>query len=95
MSDATAAETATRVVLSYDPDEIDDVSRYWVEDELSKDSYEGYVRRTYGTVAEGEEFEEFVSKGCSVPMDVTLRVERLEGGTTVGEGTTVEIRRRE
>lgn len=95
MSDAATAETASRVVLSYDPQAIDDISRYWVEDELSKDAYEAYIRRSYGPVSEGEEFEEFVAKGCSVPMDVTLRVERLEGGSTIGDETAVDIQRRE
>ncbi len=93
MSDA--AETAARVVFSYDPGAIDDVSRYWVEDELSKERFEGYLRRAHDAVAEGEELEEFVSKGCGVPVDVRLRVERLEGGAAVGSETTVEIRRRE
>jgi hypothetical protein len=93
MSDATTG-TATRVVLSYDPEAIDDLSRYWVEDELSRESFEGRVRRTYGAVAEGDTLVEAVSKGCGVPVEVTLRVERLDGGTAVGEGTAVEVRRR-
>lgn len=95
MRDAAVNEQATRLVLTYDPAAIDDVSRYWVEDELSKDAYAGYVRRTYDRVRPGETFEEFVSKGCSVPIAVTLRVERVEGGSRVGGETAVEIRRRE
>lgn len=95
MTDVAAGETASRVVLTYDPDVIDDISRFWVEDELGKGSYVGYIRRTYDTVSEGEDFDEFVSKGCSIPMDVTLRVERLDGGTRIGEDTAVDIRRRD
>lgn len=95
MSDAAAETTASRVVLSYDPAAIDDVSRFWVEDELSKESFEGYIRRTRRDVSEGEAFEEFVSKGCGVPVDVTLRVDRLEGGSEIGEATTVDVRPRD
>jgi len=95
MSGSAATETATRVVLSYDPEAIDDISRFWVEDELSKDAFEGYIRRTHDSLSEGETFEGVVSKGCGVPVDVTLRVERLEGGPGVGEETTVGLRRRE
>lgn len=95
MSDTASTEPATRVVLTYDPAAIDDVSRYWVEDELSKDAYEGYIRRTYDDVNQGAELEEFVSKGCSVPMDVCLRVERLDDGTRIGGDTVVDIQRRE
>ena len=95
MSEARASDAATRVVLSYDPAEIDDVSRFWVENKLSSDSYKGYIRRTYGTVTEGGTVEEFVSKGCGVPIDVTLRVESVEGGSRVCEGTKVDVRPRD
>jgi len=97
MSDSVTAAT-TRVVLSYDPGEIDDVSRYWVENELSSDSYESYIRRSRETVTEGEVFEEFVSKGCGVSIAVNLRVERVErveGGAELGDCTTVDIRPRD
>ena len=93
MSDA--AGTAARAALSYDPARTDDVSRHRAEDELSRDRFAAYLRRPYDAVAEGEGLEEFVSKGCGVPVDVTLRVERLEGGSAVGRETTVEVRRRE
>ena len=95
MSGSATTETATRVVLSYDPEAIDGIPRFWVEDELSKASFEGYISRAHDTLSEGEAFEASVSKGCGVPVDVTLRVERLEGGSGIGEKTTVEVRRRE
>lgn len=95
MSGPATTETATRVVLSYDPDAIDDISRFWVEDELSKESFEGYIRRAHDSLSEGEPFQTSVSKGCGVPVEVTLRVERLEGGPGIDEETTVEVRRRE
>ena len=93
MSDAAGA--AARVVLSYDPARINDVSRYWVGDEPSRDRFAAPLRRAHDAVAEGEELEKFVSKGCGVPVDATLRVERPEGGSAVGAETAVEVRRRE
>ena len=89
-----AAGTAARVVLGYDPTRIDDVSRHWVEDELSRDRFAAPLRRAYDAVAEGEEFEESVSKDRGVPVDVTPRVGRLEGRSAVGAETAVEVRRR-
>jgi hypothetical protein len=47
------AETATRVVLSYDPAGIDEVSRFWVEDELGSDDVAERLRDGHGTLAEG------------------------------------------
>jgi hypothetical protein len=50
MTDVAAAAAATRVVFTYDPEAIEDISRYWVEDELSKPSFAAYVRKRYDTV---------------------------------------------
>ena len=90
-----AAGTAARVVLDYDPARIDGVSRHWVEDEPSRDRFAAPLRRAHDAVAEGEEFEESASKGCGVPVDATLRVERPESGSAVGAETAVEVHRRE
>lgn len=94
MSDAGTVpdrEPATRVVVSYDPSEFDGVSRFWMENELGSDDYAAYLRRAHESASEGETWDEFVSKGCSLPMDVTLRVERVEGGSALGPDTDVEI----
>ena len=88
------AESATRVVLRYDPAEIDDISRFWVEDELGSDDIAERLRDAHGTLAEGEAVEEFVSKGCGVSVGVTPRVERVEGGAKIGDETEIDVRRR-
>ena len=89
------AESATRVVLSYDPAGIDEVSRFWVEDELWSDDVAGRLRDAHGTLAEGDAVEEFVSKGCGVPVGVTLRVERVDGGAEIGNETAINVRPRD
>lgn len=89
-----AAGTTARVVLGYGPARIEDVSRFWVEDELSRDRFAAYLRQAYDLVPEGEGLEEFVSKGCGASVGATLRVERPEGGSAVGAETAVEVRRR-
>lgn len=94
MNDA-ATTRARRLVASYDPSAFDDRTRFWAENELQSDDYAAILRRNYDELAEGDELEESVSKGCGVPADVTLRVERLEAGSKLGEETTVEIRPRE
>ena len=89
------AESATRVVLSYDPAGIDDISRFWVEDELGSDDVAERLRDAHGTLAEGDAVEEFVSKGCGVPVGVTLRVERVEGGAEIDDVTAIDVRRQD
>ncbi|PSQ14087.1 hypothetical protein BRD02_10695 [Halobacteriales archaeon QS_8_69_73] len=82
------------MVLSYDPARIGDISRHWVEDELSRNRSAAYLQLAYDVAPEGEGLEEFVSKGRGVSVDATLRVERPEGGSAVGAETAVEVRRR-
>lgn len=66
-----------------------------MENELGSDDYAAYLLRAHDTASEGDEWKEFVSKGCSLPMDVTLRVEEVKGGETLGLETDVEVRSRE
>ncbi|WP_209452203.1 hypothetical protein [Halosimplex halophilum] len=81
-ADATAEEVAERVVVRYAP-----VSDR-IAEELSKSQYHAYLRRTEsGPVAAGDEWAEFVSRGCGATADVTLTVEAVEGGDRVGDGT--------
>ena len=82
------AESATRVVLSYDPAGIDDISRFWVEDELWSDNVAERLRDGNGMLAEDDAVEEFVSKGCGV----ILRVER---GAEIGDMTAIDVRRQD
>ncbi|MDQ2072847.1 hypothetical protein RBH20_09900 [Haloarcula sp. H-GB4] len=88
---------ADRVVLSFAPSTADGdpwsgVDTEWIADELRGDTYQQYLRRTHGgPVAVGEEWDEFVSCGCATPQDVVLRVERVEGGTALGDATILGI----
>ena len=75
--------TATTVRLSYAP--TDD----WVADALDTESYRSYLRRTHrGAVDPGTEWSVVVGRGCGVTGDVTLRVEAVVGGSSIGAGTT-------
>ncbi len=75
--------TADTVRLSYSP--ADDR----VADALDADSYRSYLRRAHrGAVEPGTAWSEFVGRGCGVTDDVTLRVESVTGGSSIGAGTT-------
>lgn len=57
-------------------------------DAVDSDRYRAYLRRVHaGPVAVGDEWEEFVSRGCGSTRDVTLTVESAEGGEEISEGT--------
>ena len=92
---------ADRIVLSFAPSAADGnpwsgVDTEWIVDELRGDSYQQYLRRAHGgPVAVGEEWDEFVSCGCATPQDVVLRVERVEGGTALGDTTALDVQPRD
>ncbi|WP_135536990.1 hypothetical protein [Halostella pelagica] len=76
---------ADRVTLSYPEDERS-------RNELETDTYRSYLRRARdGPVSPGDEWKEFVSRGCGAVRDVVLRVEAVDGGTTVGDTTEFEF----
>lgn len=86
MPDATSTsdedEHAARVVLSFAPADES------TAEALRADSYRAYLRRTRsGPVDAGEEWEEFVSRGCGTTRDVVLRVESTDGGDAIGPDT--------
>jgi len=84
--DATASAVAERVVVRYAP--VTDR----ISEELSESRYSAYLRRSEsGPVAAGDEWAEFVSRGCGATADVTLTVEAVEGGDRVGEATEFEF----
>jgi hypothetical protein len=86
-----AQDTATRVVLSY-PDGLSD----WGRDQLTAPRFGTYLRRMLDSVVEGDEFEEFLDVGCcGDSLDVTLRVEAVDGGARVGDATRIEFAERE
>ncbi|KAA9398239.1 hypothetical protein Har1130_04720 [Haloarcula sp. CBA1130] len=95
------ASVADRIVLSFAPSAADGdpwsgVDTEWLADELRGDTYQQYLRRAHGgPVAAGEEWDEFVSCGCATPQDVALRVERVEGGTVLGDATTLAVQPRD
>lgn len=83
--------TATRLVLSY-PGGLSE----WGRNQVETDRYRGYLRRVFDAPAVGDEREEFVDVGCcGNSLDLTFRVEAVEGGDRVGDGTEVELVTRE
>jgi hypothetical protein len=79
---------ADSVGVSY-PEDLSDWGRFQVE----KDSFVAYLRKTKtDRVRQGDVWEEFVGVGCcGSTLDVPLRVERIEGGETLGPDTEVEF----
>lgn len=85
------SERAERIVISYPAD-----LSTWSRDQLDGRIFRAYLRRKLGEVREGDEWEEFVDVGCcGSTYDVPLRVERAEGGATVGPNTEIEYVERE
>lgn len=75
-------DTAARVTLSFEPTDESTAAA------LDTDRYRSFLRRSHaGPVAVGDEWEEFVSRGCGSTRDVTLRVESLDGGGEIDGGT--------
>jgi hypothetical protein len=75
-------ETAARVRLSFEPTDESAAAA------LDTDRYRSFLRRSHaGPISVGEEWAEFVSRGCGSTRDVTLRVESVDGGGEVGDGT--------
>ena len=98
---ATVTDQAGRVLLSYRAPEIGLegggdgwvlADSGWIREGMNEPSYLRYLRYAHaGPVAVGDEFDEFVNCGCASPMDVVLRVERVEGGTAIGADTDLEV----
>lgn len=75
-------ETASRVTVSFEPSDESTAAA------LDTDRYRSFLRRSHaGPVGAGDEWAEFVSRGCGSTRDVTLRVESVDGGGAVGEET--------
>lgn len=88
MVDAVTPQSADRVVVSYDGDD-DTVAA------LRKPSYVRYLQRTKsGPVTVGDVWEEFVNCGCGTTEDVRLRVETVDGGTSIDDDTEISYERR-
>ncbi|WP_254546812.1 hypothetical protein [Halomarina pelagica] len=82
---------ATRVVVSY-PADLPPHGRR----RIGQEYYRNYLRKVNDEVREGDEWNEFTDVGCcGSRMDVPLRVERVEGGPTMGPGTEIEYVTRE
>lgn len=57
---------------------------------LDAPSYRSYLHSAHrGRVKPGTEWSEFVAGGCGVAADVTLRVEAVSGGSSIGDDTTL------
>ena len=81
------SDEATRVVLSF-PDGLSE----WGRDQIGTDRYRGYLRRVLAEPRVGDEREEFVDVGCcGDSLDLTFRVERVEGGSRVGDDTEIDL----
>lgn len=93
MSRATAPGTdaAARVVLSYPADLSE-----WGRGQVDTPHFRAYLRKTLGTVNEGDVREEFVGVGCcGSALDVPLRIEEVQGGSRVDPDTDIEYTIRE
>lgn len=92
MSDTQArASIVTTVLVSY-PADLSEWGRWQLEER----SFKAYLRRTHDTVAVGDTWTVFLDVGCcGDTYDVPLRIESVEGGTMIGDETTIEYEERE
>lgn len=89
MSESATGTEADHVVVEFDAS----ADEAWVADALAERPYVGYLRRVHaGSVAPGDEWDEFVSRGCGGTRDVSLAVAAVEGGDAVGPTTTFTFR---
>lgn len=74
---------AETVRVSYAP------AHHRVADALDADAYRSYLRRARrGRVEVGAEWSEFVGRGCGATGEVSLRVESVAAGSSIGAETT-------
>lgn len=88
-------DTADRVVLSYVVDGVPEGRRLRLHDELAGETFGSSFRSRHDAVREGDRFEAFVSRGCGMPVDVTLRADSVAGGTRLDGETEVVVERRD
>ncbi|NUB90877.1 hypothetical protein HTZ84_13450 [Haloterrigena sp. SYSU A558-1] len=86
-SDATGAE---RIVVSY-PAALSEAGRR----QLEKQSFRSYLHKTHGEARAGDVWEEFVGVGCGTTRDVSLRVERVDGGAEITDETAISYAARD
>jgi len=83
--------TATRIVCSYPADLSE-----WGRQVIERPAFRAYLPRVHDRASEGDTWAEFVGVGCcGSALDVPLRVERVEGGTELGDETEIEYVERE
>jgi len=76
-------ETASTVVVSYPAD----LSK-WGRDIVEDTPFSSYLRKAHERAASGDQWDEFVGVGCcGSALDVPLRVESVEGGPVIDDGT--------
>ncbi|ADB59643.1 hypothetical protein Htur_0746 [Haloterrigena turkmenica DSM 5511] len=83
-SDRSDAASAGRVVVSY-PAALSEAGRR----QLEKRSFRSYLHKTRDEAREGDVWEEFVGVGCGTTRDVSLRVERVDGGAEITDETAI------
>lgn len=82
----TAGANATSVTVEYPPDMGADGRAF-----LEGDSFRRYLCRAWDELEPGAAFEEMVNLGCCTDAArVTLTVESVEGGATMGPDTDIE-----
>ncbi|WP_255197147.1 hypothetical protein [Halorarius litoreus] len=82
--------TADRVVVSYPADLSE-----WGRGQVTTRHFKAWLRRVHPSPQAGDVWEEFLDVGCcGNTLDVPLRVERVEGGDTMGPETDITYEER-
>ena len=89
-ADRSAGATAERVVVSH-PAAFSETGRR----QLEKQSFRSYLHKTHDEARAGDVWEEFVGVGCGATRDVSLRVERVDGGTEIDDETAISYAARD
>ena len=91
LASESETEYARRVVCSYPAD-----LSVWGVIQIEKPAFRAWLGKTLGAVERGEVREVFLDAGCcGDTLDLPVRIERVEGGSTVGPETEIEFEERD
>ncbi|QHS17450.1 hypothetical protein GWK26_09995 [haloarchaeon 3A1-DGR] len=63
----------------------------WIIDKLREPSFTRYLRETRAVAEIGACWTEIVGRGCGIPEEIVLRVEKVENDNDIGDRTEFDF----